>query len=175
MSFPTVLLDQVPAHGLSVRVATASSPWAVAAAGEGLSGSDATVEGSFEVRRLGRDLHVTGRLSGSARVQCDRCAEAVVLSVEAELDCLYAAPRGDDETLPEEAYADIGEFDGVALDLAHVVSESLALERPARVRCGEEDASLDAACLARWRAAAGATASVPDPRLAALAGFKPPN
>jgi uncharacterized metal-binding protein YceD (DUF177 family) len=147
----------------------------VAAAAEGLSGTGATVEGALEVRRVGRDLHVTGRLSGGARVACDRCGAEAALAVEAVLDCLYAAPRGEDQALPEEAYADIGEFDGEALDLAHVVAESFALERPARVRCGDVDPAADVDCHARWRAAAGDPAFVPDPRLSALAGFKPPH
>jgi uncharacterized metal-binding protein YceD (DUF177 family) len=168
MSLPLVPLDNVPAHGLTVQMGA----WAQSAAAEALAGRDASVRGTLEVRRVARDLHVQGTLSGTAGVNCDRCGVEVPLTVTAVVDCLYAAPRSDDETLPEDAYAEIGDYDGATLDMAHVVGESLALERPARVRCADVDPTQDDACLARWRDAAGASASTPDPRLAALAGFK---
>lgn len=168
MSLPFVPLENVPAHGLVVPVGV----WALARAEEALVGKHVQVEGELRIARVGRDLHVQGELRAAATVACDRCGADVALRTDAELDCLYAAPRADDEALPEEAYADIGEYDGAQLDLAHVVGESLALERPARVRCSDLDPAEDGACLARWRAAAGNPETAPDPRLAALAGVK---
>ncbi len=168
MSLPFVPLENVPPHGMTVNVGA----WAQAAAAEALGGTDVSASGTLEVRRTGRDLHVTGTLHGSARGACDRCVAPVPLVVAVTVDCLYAAPRKDDETIPDDAYAEIGDYDGATLDMAHVVRETLALERPARLRCADVDPDQDAACHERWRAAAGNPDPNPDPRLAALAGFK---
>ena len=168
MSLPFVPLDHVPAHGLTVTV----GPWAHAAAAEAMEGADVAVNGTLEVRRAARDLHVTGTLNASANVACDRCGVSVPLVVAASVNCLYAAPRADGDPLPDDTFEEIGDYDGATLDMAHVVRETLALERPARLRCADVAPDQDAACHARWRAAAGNPDPTPDPRLAALAGFK---
>ncbi len=170
-SFPVVPLETVPPHGLTVKVES----WANEQAAHGLGGTLESVGGTLYVKRVGGDLHVTGTVDGTAHVPCDRCSADVRMRVRADVDCLYAAPRGADQALPEDDYADIGDYDGVALDLAHVVGECLALERPARVLCGDDDPAADESCLARWRTIAGDTALRGDPRFDILSNDKPTN
>lgn len=173
MSFPLVPLDSIPTHGLTVQVLD----WARAGCGEGLGGEATAVGGSLVVSRAKRHIVVTGQLTGTATVVCDRCGEPLPFSVSGEANCVYvpadevaAAPV--DEELPAEA-PEQGEYDGVALDLVHVVREFFALERPARILCGDLDPAADAACLARFRAKADLGQPSPDPRFAVLKGVKP--
>ena len=167
-SFPVVPLETVPPHGLTVKVES----WANDQAAQSLGGDLVGVTGNLYVKRTGNDLHVTGTVDGTANVPCDRCSANVRMRVRADVECLYAAPRGVDQALPEDEHTDIGDYDGVALDLAHVVGESLALERPARVLCGEDDPAADEACLARWRTIAGDTGLKSDPRFDILSNDK---
>lgn len=169
MSFPVVPLDSIPAQGLEVDV----QGWALAACAVGLGGPAREASGHLAVNRQGRDIGVRGDVHGAADLVCDRCGAALSFAADAAVDCLYLAPRGEDEAPPETDYEDLGEYDGVALDLAHVVSESLALERPFRVLCGEVDPAEDAACLARFRAKAGTSEGTADLRFSVLKNFKP--
>jgi uncharacterized metal-binding protein YceD (DUF177 family) len=171
VSLPIVPLDSIPSHGLDVPVQV----WAASRAAEALEGPLSSLGGSLHVVRVGGDIGVAGTVSAEADVPCDRCGAQARLSVTADVSCLYAAPRGVDEAEPETDYDEVGDYDGAALDLSHVVGESLALERPARVLCADMDPAADAACLARWRAAAGQGDPAPDPRLAALRNLSFPS
>lgn len=164
MSFPVVPLESVPTQGLQSAV----GDWALAAVAEGLDGDGPRVGGTLSVRRAGRHLVVVGTLDGAATVACDRCGEPVVLALSGAVSCLYspvdALPEaGEDEdrsgpVIPEEvpfAVEDVGEYDGVSLDLRDVVREFFAVERPARFVCADVDPLADAACGERWRARAG--------------------
>lgn len=173
MSFPLVPLDSIPNQGLSVTI----GDWALAACGEGLGGAAAGVSGALSLTRNARRIAVAGEVAGKATVPCDRCGEPLALAVEGAVDCTYLpvdelASTPVDEPEPEEA-PDEGEYDGVALDLRHVVAEFFALERPARFRCADLDPASDEACRARFRARANVGAPEPDPRLSALKGVKP--
>lgn len=172
MSFPVVALDYIPTPGLQVEVAD----WACAGVAEGLGGSSGTVSGQVHVTRRGRHVVVRGALEGAATTACDRCGEDLRLLVSGDVDCVYVpvdelAARSEEE--PEDDGPDQGEYDGVALDLVHVVREFFALERPPRLLCADLDQAADAACLARFRAKANLGPSEPDPRFAALKGVKP--
>ncbi len=174
MSFPVVSLESVPPQGLDVPVAAA---WSRADAEVAMEGPLDAVSGALHVTREGKDLVVVGTIVATASVGCGRCARVVPLTVRADVDCLYLSPRPDDAPDPETSHAELGEYDGVALDLAHVVGESLALERPARVLCADVDPAEDAACLARWRAATATPEpdGPVDPRFALLHSLKFPN
>jgi len=129
--------------------------------------------------RTGRNIVVRGTLDGAAETRCDRCGEPLALAVSGEVDCEYvpmdaltAAQAEADAPSPEDA-PEQGEYDGVALDLVHVVRECFALERPVRMLCGDLDPAADADCLARFRARANLGTPEPDPRFAVLKGVKP--
>ncbi len=172
MSFPVIQLDAIPSQGLTVAL----GDWARVACGEGLGGAASALSGQLELRRIGRHIAVSGSLSGAADGRCDRCGEPLSLSAAGEIHCSYvpadevAAPAADEDTgeVPEH-----GEYDGVSLDLLHVVREFFALERPPRMLCADGDPAADAACLARFRTRAGLGEPEPDPRFAALKGVKP--
>jgi uncharacterized metal-binding protein YceD (DUF177 family) len=173
VSFPVISLDSIPTHGLTVQV----QDWARGGCGEGLGGTATAVGGQFLVTRLARHIVVRGQLQGTAHVACDRCGELLTFSVAGETDCVYlpcdeivANPNEDDSA--QEA-PDHGEYDGVALDLVHVVREFFALERPARILCADTDPAADAGCLARFRVRADLASPQPDPRFAVLKGVKP--
>lgn len=173
MSFPTISLDSIPTHGLTVQVVD----WARVGCGEGLGGECTSVSGRLEVSRKGRHIVVSGELAGAATIICDRCAEPCHFSVGGVVGCVYLpfdeiAVTTIDEDAPAEP-PDHGEYDGVALDLVHVVREFFALERPARVLCADFDPAADAACLQRFRARADLPPDQADPRFAVLKGVKP--
>lgn len=184
MSFPVVPIESVPTAGLHAAV----GDWARKAAEEAFGGTVTELGGELSVRRSGRHLFVSGTLSGVATVPCDRCAEPVGLRLGGELSCLYSPveavpiPTDDDEdhsgpVLPDGvpfAAEDVGEYDGVALDLRDVVREYFAVERPPRYRCGDADPASEAACSERWRTRAGpADPSAASP-FASLKVLKPP-
>ena len=171
MSFPVVPLESIPTHGLDTPV----GDWARAAAAEAFEGEMVRLAGELSVTRVGRHVAVQGAIEGAARVACDRCGEPVELALGGPISCLYspvdAVPVLDEDedragpALPDGlpfAVTDVGEYDGVAIDLRDVVREYFAVERPARFRCSDADPSADEACTARWRARAGA----PDPAAA---------
>ena len=172
MSFPVVQLDAIPSHGLIVAL----GDWALPACGEGLGGTPSALSGQLELRRIGRHIAVSGALAGAAESRCDRCGEPCSVSASGDIHCSYVpvgenvAVAADEDTgeVPEQ-----GEYDGVSLDLQHVVREFFALESPPRVLCADGDPAADADCLSRFRARAGLGEPEPDPRFAALKGLKP--
>lgn len=183
VSIPLVPVDAVPNAGLDVPVGA----WAQAAVAEAFGPS--TVSGALRVVRKGPHLVVTGALSLACSVPCDRCRKSIPLALAPELACVYspitAVPErseADDasgpafpEDLPVEVQ-DAGEYDGVALDLAAVVVESLEVERPARWRCVDafpDDPQSDTECQARWVAASGVPDVASPSPFAALAGWSP--
>lgn len=176
-------LDSIPTRGVEVPL----GPWALAGADEALSGTGSEVHGELSVKRHGVHLEVRGTIVATASVACDRCGAPLRLGVEAAVSCLYsplsAIPQraaGDDRDEPEPPVAldqpaeELGEYDGIALDLAQVVRETLVVERPRRVFCGDLDPGADAACRGRWGdLAAAAPGASPDPRFAVLRGLHP--
>lgn len=158
MSFPIVPLESIPTHGLSVDVGA----WAHPAVAEALGGPVRSCAGDLELRRTGPHIVVRGHLDASAEIVCDRCSEPLILAIGGEVVCLYspitALPAVDDDddrsgpVLPSGLpfpVEDVGEYDGIALDLRFVVGEYFAVERPLRVRCGDLDPAQETACLAR--------------------------
>lgn len=181
MSFPVVTVESVPPQGLDVIVGS----WATAAAAEALGGRLEALSGELRVVRSGRSLLTGGHLSARALVPCDRCGELVVLPVSGEFSCLYAPAdalpevdeRGDVQIAAPDAWErpleEVSEFDGESLDLAHVVAEFLAVERPPRWRCADADPAADAHCLARWKARSGVAGEGAPRPFDALKDWKP--
>lgn len=169
MSIPLVSLEGIPAHGLTIAV----SGWARDACAVALGGVVRTIEGGLVVCRHGRDIGVTGQIRGGGDVVCDRCGVTIPLDLAVEVSCLYLAPRAEGAEDPETELTDLGEYDGIVLDLALAVQESLVLERPLRVLCTDATPpGSDLECLARWRAAAAPAPPDLDPRFAILQKLK---
>lgn len=180
-----VALTDIPTRGLDVQVGS----WAAAAFAEGLAGEVKAFEGALTVTRHD-DVHIAvrGELHLVGEVPCDRCGEPLVVSLGGDLSVLYspvsALPETDEDEdgLPRPPVdpgfpvEDVGEYDGQALDLAHVVREWAIVERPARLQCADLDEAEDEPCRARFRARAGASASLPvDPRFSTLLSLIPPS
>ncbi len=182
MPLPIVPLDAVPTAGLEVPL----GPWA-AAATEQAFGSP-RVTGHLRVERHGVHLVVRGELAITMQVPCDRCMASISLSLAPTVACVYspidAVPeRTEDDdaagpALPEsiEEVVDASEYDGVALNLADVVVESLQVEAPPRWVCADaspDNAGEDAACAERFRALGAAALDGSLSPFGALAGWKP--
>ncbi len=183
LALPLVQTDAVPTSGLDVVVGAWAKDAVTAAFGE------SAYAGNLRVMRKGPHLVVTGELTLSCTVSCDRCTAAIPLSLTPQVACVYSPiskvpERTEDDgaagpAFPQDlpvAVEDAGEYDGVALDLADVVVESFEVERPARWLCGDafpDDAQADSACAARWRALSGASEVAAPSPFAALAGWKP--
>jgi uncharacterized metal-binding protein YceD (DUF177 family) len=150
-----ILFGDIPPHGVKVRADLAKS-WAADAAQVTLGAPPLLLSLDLLVMRTGRyRAEVTGRLSASAPSTCNRCLCAVQVAMGGDVSLLYTTPdtagtadidaitNGDDD-----ARLDVGWFDGVTLDMGHVVTEQLALWEPPRIIC--DDAAVtrkeDGAC-----------------------------
>lgn len=183
MSLPLVSIAAIPPAGLRFPV----GDWARGGASDGVGGEVSAVDGTIECLRRGPHVLAKGELSITARLPCDRCGELLDLQVSGPFACVYsplsAIPERteDDDGGPEvpDAFAgeadDVGEFDGVTLDLVQVVREFAALERPPRLLCADVDPAQDDACLARWKVRAGSTPSAPPSPFAALKNLRNPS
>ncbi len=184
MPLPIVPLDAIPSAGLEVPL----GPWARAATEQAFGAENVT--GHLHVVRHGVHLVVRGQIALTIQVPCDRCTAQIPLTLQPVVSCVYspmdAVPeRGEDDgadgpALPEgvEAVVDASEYDGVALNLADVVVESLQVEIPPRWLCADahgDDPGADAACSERFRALSSAVAGKPGDLspFATLAGWKP--
>lgn len=167
----TVALAAIPPTGHHAHVGEVFRP----AAEEGMGGPVGTLDGHVELVRRGPHVLARGNVDAVGEVACDRCGSPLALRVAGEFACVYSPldslrERGeneDDEGGPEvpEAFAgeadEVSEYSGDTIDLAQVVREFVALERPARVFCADvapaaERAAADAACHARIAAVAPA-------------------
>lgn len=170
-------LADVPSHGLSVPLGA----WARPAAAEGVGGQVNAFEGNVTITRHAEHLAVRGEVHLVGEVPCDRCGEPLLISLGGDISVLYSpisaipeveadgdgSPRSPIEL--DEPVEDLGEYDGVSLNLAEVVREWATVERPVRLLCGEREAADDDACRARFRARAHLSdGPVVDPRFAVL-------
>ena len=138
------------------------------AAEEGMGGPVSRLDGHVELQRRGVHVLARGNVDATGEVACDRCGAPLTLRVAGEFACVYSPleslrERGENEDIeggpevpdPFAGEADeVSEYTGDTIDLAQVVREFVALERPARVFCADvappaEAAAADAACHAR--------------------------
>jgi len=91
---------------------------------------------------------VTGQLRGGIRVPCARCLDLADVSADSAITALYVREgaarslpdsKGDDDLADEDEDDDGGEdlwpFDGIRLDLAPMLVETVKLAYPMRVLC----------------------------------------
>lgn len=176
-----VALADIPNRGMSVPL----GPWARAAAAEGIAGDVGAMEGSLELTRHDAHVVVRGELHLVGEVACDRCRDPILVSLGGDVSVLYSPVNTLPETVEDElglpkppvdvgfAVEDVGEFDGLALNLADVVREWATIERPTRLMCGDFVEDADPACQARYQALSGSPATPSgDARFAILSAFK---
>jgi uncharacterized protein len=101
----------------------------------------------------GTTVHVRGRLSASAQVECGRCLTRYALPVDQELDLFYLPrekerPQDQEEDEVELTDRDVvvAYYDGGALDLGEVVREQMFLSLPLKRLCREECRGLCPTC-----------------------------
>ncbi len=134
-----LLVENLPANGRTVTFELADE-WARDAAAVALDGAPVALSGGVELSAptgKGRVL-VTATVAARVDRVCDRCAEPVVLEVAGAMSLLYL-PSGEPveenaDAIPEQDL-DVGWYPGGELDLAQVLSESIALQLPPRVTC----------------------------------------
>ena len=146
-----VALTDIPAAGRLVRL-DSHTEWAATAARDAVDGAVRVLSGELRLTRGDADtIHVTGQVHVDADRSCDRCGEAVTLTLDASVDLAYApVVAGDDagdETELHQDELDLGWYDGGGIEVAAVLCEALALALPSRTLCADV-----AACDARTNA-----------------------
>jgi len=88
-----------------------------------------------------QEIRVRGHLRVRMEGDCDRCLEAVVLTVETDFDVCYRpvgfAALGADEVEIGEAESDIAFYEGDGVELNDVLREQVVLSLPMQRLCGE--------------------------------------
>lgn len=138
--------------------------------------SDATITGSVDLARHGRDILVRGRLEGRLTLSCGRCLEGFATPVAADFDLLLVpAPQG---VRPEEeelsaANLDLDFYTGETVDLESILREQIILMLPLKPLCSESCQGLCPRCGAILnREACNCQAAKAESPLARLAKLK---
>lgn len=132
-----IKVDDIPEEGLELSIGTGDA-WAATAARQALEGPVDQLELSLQIDRIAELLRVHGHFHARVDRSCDRCGGDVRLTVDGPVELLYEPHRHEalhEEHITDASELDIGFFDGLALDMAEVVSEQLALALPTRVLC----------------------------------------
>ena len=134
-----IRIDNLPDEGLDLSVDLAE-PWAADAARASLDQDPESLHADLNIAKVGGYIRVTGQGQAALLRSCDRCGADLRLRIGGPVDLYYSPPPTDDigdiVALSRDDL-DVGFFDGVALDLADVVGEQLALWMPSRVACGD--------------------------------------
>jgi uncharacterized metal-binding protein YceD (DUF177 family) len=133
-----IIVEEIPEEGLEVDFGP-GDPWAVEAARGALGGEVLALAGHLQVRRVGPGVLVRGRASATVGHACDRCLRDVRLTVQGPLSLWYEGlpERGPEQASLSADALDVGFLDGGELELGVTLTEFLALEGPAVVRCGD--------------------------------------
>ncbi|MDQ3662637.1 MAG: DUF177 domain-containing protein [Actinomycetota bacterium] len=128
--------------------------------------SDTPVEAELCAQSVVEGVLVTGRLLGSARADCARCARPVPLDIALELCELFVEPAHE---LADEAY----ELSGTDIDLEPVFRDVLTLALPLNPLCDAGCKGLCAYCGKDLNeGACSCRLESPDPRWAPLEELK---
>jgi len=106
-----------------------------------------TVSGEFRQRE--RKVKVSGRVNARARVECDRCLQAVELPINSRFTLEYVTPEDYQAQQAVELTQedlDLSIFEGDAIDLDELVKEELLLSIPDHVLCNEDCKGICARC-----------------------------
>ena len=101
------------------------------------------------IRQKGRRVHVGGRVTARAQVECDRCLKSVDLPIDSEFKLEYVTVedyRAQQAVELTEEDLDLSVFDGEAIDIDELVTEELLLAVPDQVLCSESCKGMCAVC-----------------------------
>jgi uncharacterized metal-binding protein YceD (DUF177 family) len=169
-----IRIEDLDPEGVEV-VLDIGTGWARQAVGEALDGPVAALGGRLTVRPVGPGVVVQGHARASVDRACDRCLASVRLDLAGDVDLYFQAPPAGSEReialSPDDM--DTGFLEDGELCLGAVLAEFFLLEAPGVLRCGEAGVTRleDGAC--STPSGEPGAAPDPDPRLAALKGFKP--
>jgi uncharacterized protein len=125
----------------------------------------------------GDTVHVRGHLRAGLGLECGRCLEPFLFSLDQELDLFYlphrAGEEGGEEDEVELTDRDmvVAYYEGERLDLGEMVREQFFLSVPLKRLCREDCRGRCLSCGANWnQGSCGCPAPTeePDPRLAVL-------
>jgi uncharacterized protein len=104
---------------------------------------------SGEIRQKGQRLRVTGTVSGSVQVECDRCLKPLGVSLDSQFDVEYVTAedyQAQQALELTEADLNLSVFDGEGLEIDELVKEELLLAVPDHVICSEACKGMCAVC-----------------------------
>src|SRR3954471_829515 len=143
-------IREIPPEGKPIDVAL--DPGSVHLEGE----DDFTLEGGHLKGLVDRGddetVHFRGRLEARLGLNCGRCLEAFVHSIDEDLD-LFFMPRSEAEADEEEQDVELKDrdmvvayYDGEKIDLGEMVREQMLLGLPLRRLCREDCGGLCPSC-----------------------------
>lgn len=123
-----------------------------------------------------RDIRLVGSFQVEMGSKCARCLEPVRIGLGEEFELLYrpiASVPGGDEIEISQVDSEISFYKGDGLQLEEILKEQVLLAVPVKVLCREDCEGLCPHCgQNRNRKPCQCSATLPDPRWAALAGLK---
>lgn len=124
---------------------------------------------SLRLHAVGEDsIVVSGRLTGTLVVPCDRCAEASTLVIDAPVNATFVPAReltaddDDDELELQQGDLDNYGYHGDEVDLEEMLREQLVVALPMTHLCKPACKGLCVTCGANWNEAPCACAAVKD-------------
>jgi uncharacterized protein len=113
------------------------------------------VTGSFHIRKIGRQLLVSGHVTSEVRLRCARCLgefdAEVREKVDIELRPIFDLERSGHEMELGTDDLDVEFFKGDTLDLSHIAAEQIALAIPMKPLCREDCTGICSECGADLR------------------------
>jgi uncharacterized protein len=103
--------------------------------------SPLNASGSAELHVSTEEIRVQGKLQVSLRMECDRCTEPFVKSIEEEFDLIYVpapetSPGAEIAIGPDDSQ--VGFYDGPGLELNDILQEQVLLALPLQRVCRED-------------------------------------
>ena len=103
--------------------------------------SPLNASGTAELHVSTEEIRVQGKLQVSLRMECDRCTEPFVKSIEEEFDLIYVpapetSPGAEIAIGPDDSQ--VGFYDGPGLELNDILQEQVLLALPLQRVCRED-------------------------------------
>lgn len=158
-----ILIKDIPDDGLIIDLKEKS----------GLEelGASSPVSARLEVRKMEKEVIVTGSIQGNLGLQCSRCLKELATDLDLPVNVVYHPV----EELPAERYElkddemDTGYYEGEELDLKELLKEQLMLNVQMKPLCDEACKGLCPKCGADLNIeTCGCITKEIDPRLEAL-------